>query len=253
MLTNRISPSGISGRPTSSAAARARASKENSASWASAAAISSAAAQLDRAQLAAHQRLAAVGLAAGEVDDRLEVRRHLRRGRGTRGTSRCACGRAACRPGSAGPARRRAGPRTGRRARSSEIEPSSVLEALLPAGPGELQPLDRDVALDRLGRVVLELVEHGRAVRQQSHAVSGLAGLPNRVHPASIGANAAPLDQRARLYVVDGALAGHLDRAAERPLGVLAGPVLAQLVGEVGQEHAGARRPCGRARPPRRG
>src|SRR4051794_13312136 len=34
-------------------------------------------AQLDDAHLAAHQRLAAVGLAAGEVDDRLEVRRHL--------------------------------------------------------------------------------------------------------------------------------------------------------------------------------
>ena len=41
MLTNRISPSGISGSPISSAAARARESNENSASCASAAASSS--------------------------------------------------------------------------------------------------------------------------------------------------------------------------------------------------------------------
>ena len=181
MLTNRTSPSGISGRPTSSAAARARASKEKSASWASAAADQLGAAQLDRAQHAAHQRLAAVGLAAGEVDDRLEVRRHL------------AVGEELGEPVGARAVEQRVG-----RDRQAllVVEPDGeeagalgvrdraqeVLQALLPAGARELQALDRDVAVDRLGRVVLELVEHGRTVRQQSHAVSGLAALPYRVH-----------------------------------------------------------------------
>ena len=158
-------------------------------------------AQLDRAQLAAHQRLAAVGLAAGEVDDRLEVRRHL------------AVGEELGEPVGARAVEQRVGrdrqallvvelDREQAGALGVRDRAQQVLQAVLPAGAGELEALDRDVALDRLGRVVLELVEHGRTVRQKSHAVSGLVGLPYRVHLGSIGGNAAPLDQRAALYVV---------------------------------------------------
>ena len=47
------------------------------------------------------------------------------------------------------------------------------LEAVVPARAGELEALDGDVALGRLRGEVLDLVEHGRTVRQEPHAVCG--------------------------------------------------------------------------------
>ena len=75
-LTNRISPSGISGSPISSAAARARAVEGEERVVRLGGGQQLAAAHLDGAELAAHQRLAAERAAGGELDDRLEVRAH---------------------------------------------------------------------------------------------------------------------------------------------------------------------------------
>ena len=148
-LTNSSSPSGSSGRPDLERGGAGAGVEGEEGVVGLGGGDQLGAADLGRAQLAAHQRLAAVGAAVGEVDDRLEVRRHLRRARGTRGTSRCARGRAACRPAIGRPcssSRRTAN----RQARSEcEIEPSSSLQAVLPAGAGELHALDGDVARRR--------------------------------------------------------------------------------------------------------
>ena len=47
------------------------------------------------------------------------------------------------------------------------------LEPVVPAGPGQREALDRDVPAGRL-RQVLDLVEHGGAMRQESHTVRGV-------------------------------------------------------------------------------
>jgi hypothetical protein len=73
-LTNSTSPSGSSGRPTSSAGAIVE-REQRVVCLGSGEQL--AAADLDGAELAAHQRLAAVGAAGGQLDDRLEVGLHL--------------------------------------------------------------------------------------------------------------------------------------------------------------------------------
>ena len=148
-----------------------------------------AAADLDGAELAAHQRLAAVGAAGGQLDDRLEVRLHL------------AVREEVGEPVGARAVEQRLG---GQRQRLLVVQAQreqaralgrrdglqQLLQALVPARPGEHESLDGDVALDRLGRQVLDLVEHGRTVRQQSHAVDAVGFGPGVIHSV-IGANGA--------------------------------------------------------------
>ena len=215
-LTNRSSPSGSSGRPISSAAARARESKEKRASCASAAAISSPPRQLEGAELAAHQRFAPVGRAVGEVDDRLEVRRHdaVREELGEPVGARAVEQRVGRERQAllVGEAHREQAGALGVRDRVQQL-----LEAVVPARAGELQALDGDVAVDGLGRQVLDLVEHGGTVRQESHAVgAGWSADPGSCPFASARSGSAlARRRRADSDLVDGALAGDLDRPAE--------------------------------------
>src|SRR3954469_24524681 len=129
-----------------------------------------AAADLDGAELAAHQSLAAEGGAGVQVDDRLEVRRHLP----VREELGKPVGAAAVEQ-DLGRHRQRllVGDLHGEQARALGLRERAeqVLEAVLPARAGQPQALDCDVALDRLGRHVLDLVEHGRTMRQERHAV----------------------------------------------------------------------------------
>ena len=172
-LTNRISPSGISGRPTSSAAARARESNENSASWASAAASSSPPRTSTAPSLPRISASRPNDAAGGDLDDRLEVRAHqpMREELGE--------------PVGAGAVEQRLGRQ---RERLLVGQPDGEqagalglgerlqqrLEPVVPAGSGQLEPLDGDVALGRLGGEMLHLVEHGGTMRQEPHAVRGL-------------------------------------------------------------------------------
>ena len=217
-----------------------------------------AAADLDGAELAAHERLAPERAAAGEVDDRLEVRAHAAV-RGTRGTSPCARGASSVSAASGAPAGRRAARRTGTRARTWSSAPSSVFSRSSQPGPASAGPRRR-CRRRRVGGKVLDLVEHGRSVRQQPHAID--ASLPPgcSLGASDIGAyvliGAGPADWRDwdenASDRVGGALARHLDRAAERALGLLARPLEVELVGDVGERRAAARPRAGRARPPRR-
>ena len=131
-----------------------------------------AAAHLDRAELAAHQRLAPERAAGRELDDRLEVRAHqpVREELGEPVGARAVQQRL-------GRQRQRllVGQADGEQAGALGLRErlQQRLEAVVPAGPGELQALDGDVALGRLGGQVLDLVEHGGTVRQESHAVRG--------------------------------------------------------------------------------
>ena len=247
-LTNSSSPSGSSGSPISSAAARARESKEKRASWASAAAISSAPRTSVGAQLAAHQRLAAVGAAVGEVDDRLEVRRHhaVREELGEPVGARAVEQRVG-RDRQALLVVEADGEQAGALGVRDRVQ--QLLEAVLPAGAGELHALDGDVAVDGLGRQVLDLVEHGRddATAVARPRCSRLASRSGFTCAAS-ARTATALD----LHVEGCTFGGDLDRPAEGRLGLAARPVGAQLVGEVGQQDAAARPPGGRARRPRR-
>ena len=144
-----------------------------------------AAADLDGSELAAHQRLAAVGAAGGQLHDRLEVRLHL------------AVREEVGEPVGARAVEQRLGGQRDRllvvhaqreqaRALGRRDGLQQLLQALAPAGAGEHEAVDGDVALHRLGGQVLDLVEHGRTVRQQSHSVDsgGLgAGHPGRDRP----------------------------------------------------------------------
>jgi hypothetical protein len=126
-------------------------------------------ADLDGAELAAHQRLAAVRRPGVEVDDRLEVRRHLP----VREELGKPVGAAAVQQ-RLGRHRQRllVGDPHGEEARALGLRErvEQGLEAVLPARAGQLEPLDGDVALYGLGRHVLDLVEHGGTVRQERHA-----------------------------------------------------------------------------------
>ena len=132
-----------------------------------------AAADLDGAELAAHQRLAAERRARGAG----------RRSAGSAGVI-CPCERNSGNQSvrrrsssvSAGIGSACSSAAHGEQARALGLRERAeqLLEAVLPAGAGELEALDGDVALDRLGGHVLDLVEHGRTVRQERHAVGGV-------------------------------------------------------------------------------
>ena len=135
------------------------------------------------------------------------------------GNQSCACGPAASRPASAGPARRPR--RTANRHARSEIdsEQMTLLEPLVPPRPGEHEPFHGDVARGGLGGEVLDLVEHGRPVREQSHAIHGGGGGGHT--PSDRPQRPGSLSD----HVVDRALVGDLDRPAERALRLAARPV----------------------------
>ena len=133
------------------------------------------AAQLDRAEHPAHQRLAAEGAAGGQLDDRLEVRPHLpvREELGEPVGARAVEQRL-------GQHRQRllVGEPHGEQARAlgDRQRLDDGLEPLVPARSGQQQPLHGDIARGGLRGEVLDLVEHGRPVREQSHAIHGGGG-----------------------------------------------------------------------------
>ena len=248
-LTNSSSPSGSSGSPISSAAARARESKEKRASWASAAAISSAPRTSVAPSLPRISASRPYARAVGEVDDRLEVRRHdaVREELGEPVGARAVEQRVG-RDRQALLVVEADGEQAGALGVRDRVQ--QLLEAILPAGAGELHALDGDVAVHGLGRQVLDLVEHGRAVRQQSHALSGLGCPPDpgSSRAASAGNASAPLD----LHVEDGALAGDLDRPrrrSPRPRGAPSRRPARRRSGSAGRRRAPARRACSPASP----
>ena len=194
-----------------------------------------AAADLDGAELAAHQRLAAERRAGVEVDDRLEVGGHLP----VREELGEPVGAAAVQQRLGGHRQRLlVGAPHGEQARALGLRERAeqLLEAVLPAGAGELEPLDGDVALDRLGRHVLDLVEHGGTVRQERHAVGAFLSQESSPEGPLPDLSAASAPGRERSDGVGGALAGELDRAAELALGLVARPLGVELVGDV-REH----------------
>jgi hypothetical protein len=126
-------------------------------------------AHLEGRQTPAHERLAAVHLLVAQVDDRLEGRGHL--------PLREELGE----PVGAGPVEQGLGRQRqavlvgelhGEQAGPLGVRQGGqgVLEALAPARAGDHHARGRDV-LRRLVAMVLDLEQHGRTVRQESHAI----------------------------------------------------------------------------------
>ena len=256
-LTNRTSPSGSSGSPTSSAAVRARESKEKSASWASAAAISSPPRTSTAPSLPRISASRPNTVPRREVDDRLEVRRHLavREELGepvgaARSSSVSAGIGSAC---VVGEAHREQAGALGVRERAQE-----VLQAVVPRRAGEHEALDGDVALDaarspcarpctaRTGGATAVARRRRRSVSPSR--VMGSASAGGLGSSSAAGADAV----RRSLQLVDRALAGDVRRARRTPARPPAAPSPHRARRRSASARGAARRPCGRARRPRR-
>ena len=205
-----------------------------------------AAAQLDRAELAAHQRLAAEG-AAGRAGRRSAgSAASSGRARGTRGTSRCACGPAASRPAPAAPARRPGGRRTGRRARRATARLMTAFSRSSQPGPASSESFHGDVARRRARW------RGARPCRARTAGARAVARHPWRRWRGSRPSDR-PLDGRG-LYsdeVVDRALVGQRRpgrRSRARPRRA---PTRRRARRRSASAPAASRPPARRARPPR--
>ena len=187
-----------------------------------------AAAQLDGAELAAHQRLAAERAAGRQLDDRLEVRVHPAVAQELREPVRARAVQQRLRrhrqPLLVGEADGEQAGALGQRQRADD-----GLQPLVPPRAGQQQTLHGDVARGGLGGEVLDLVEHGRPVREQSHAVHRGGGRGHNLCSRPEGPPALRRDG------VDRALVGGVDRPAERSRRLRARVRRVELGGEVGQ------------------
>ena len=195
-----------------------------------------AAAQLDGAELAAHQRLAAEARppASSTIGWKCGCMRPCERNSGNqsvrvRSSSVSAGTGSDCSSAS----------RIANRQARSEIESDLTTAFSRSSHPGPArEALHADIALGGLGGEVLDLVEHGRTVREQSHAIHGGGGRGGREssRPKVPALSAQPPralqdpDSRSSHFV------GRRRPAARTPARPRPRPIDVELVGEV-REH----------------